>query len=443
MKESITFADIRGFAGDFAADPANHVAQNIVTANGVKVSAKRYSALREDVAVYSVNLEQHGITNQKSAGRCWAYAGFNVLRDKIIKELNLDNFTFSGNYIVFYDKLEKANLFLEGVLEFIDLPLNSREMERLGRLGTGDGGEWEMFVSLVQKYGVVPQNAQPETFSSDASREMNSVLRERLLGFARDMRRDYAAGKSVEEIRAGKAEMLSVIYRILAICMGEPVKKFDFKVRTKDGRYIADNGITPKEFYDKYIGVDLTQYISLLSGSSEGAELKKYAVDTRFNGDVIEGKTIDYVSVPVETLKQVAIEQLKGGEPIWFGCEVGTSSERKSGIMDENLYDLEGLFNTKFDMTKPDRFAYGLAHLSHAMTLKGVDLTEDGVPIRWRVENSWGDEAGERGMFLMTDGWFTKFNYQIIANRKYVPQEILDVYDNTDAEVLPFWSPRV
>ena len=443
MKDSITFDDIRGFAGDFAADPANRVAQNIVTTNGVKVSAKRYSALREDVPVYSVNLEQHGITNQKSAGRCWAYAGFNVLRDKIIRELNLDNFTFSGNYIVFYDKLEKANLYLEGVLELIDLPLTSREMERLGRVGTGDGGEWEMFVSLVRKYGVVPQSAQPETFSSDASREMNSVLRERLLGFARDMRHAYAAGKSVEEIRAGKAEMLSVIYRILAICLGEPVKQFDFKVRTKDGKYIADNGITPKEFYDKYIGVDLTQYISLLSASSEGAELKKYAVDTRFNGDVIEGKTIDYVSVPVETLKQVAIESLKDGEPLWFGCEVGTSSERKKGIMDENLYDLEGLFDTKFDMTKPDRFAYGLAHLSHAMTLKGVDLDENGAPIRWRVENSWGDEAGERGMFLMTDGWFTKYNYQIIASRKYVPQEILDVYDNTDAEVLPFWSPRV
>lgn len=441
MKDCITASDLKSFSESFHADKANLVAMNAVTSSGVTATARQFAAVRSDLHEYSVNLDQHSITWQKQSGRCWMFAGFNVLREKVIKDLNLDNFTFSGNYLMFYDKLEKANYFLEGVLDTLDEPTDGRLFTHISRSTRSDGGEWEMFVNLVRKYGVVPSQCQPETISTDNSRQMPAVVTEKLLGYARDLRAAHKDGKSIDELRSAKDEMLNTIYRMYAIAYGEPVKTFDFQVRTKDGRFINDKGITPIEFFNKYVNVDFDKYISLVSGSSNGAETKKY--EFKYNGDVIEGIPVAYVSVPTETLKTVSIAQLKEGKPIWFGCDVGEDQWRQGGILDENLYDYEELFGTEFGMTKAERFAYGQAHMSHAMTFKGVDLDEDDKPLRWRVENTWGPDVGDKGMFVMTDGWFDKYTYQVIVERKYVPAEILNVWDNTEATKLDPWTPHI
>lgn len=441
MKDCITASDLKEFSESFHADKANLVAMNAVTSKGVQASAREFAAVRSDLHEYSVNLDQHGITWQKNSGRCWMFAGFNVLRAKLIKDLNLDNFTFSGNYLTFYDKLEKANLFLENILENPDEPSDGRLMTSILRGGTGDGGEWEMFVNLVRKYGVVPAKCQPETISTDNSRQMPSVVGEKLRQYARDLRNEMKAGKSAEELRAQKDEMLNTIYRMYAICYGEPVKTFDFQVRTKDGRFINDKGITPIEFFNKYINIDFSKYVSLVAGSTNGAETKKYQF--KYNGDVVEGIPVSYVSVTVQDLKDCAIAQLKDGQPIWFGCDVTQSYWRDGGLLDDKMFDYEDLFGTTFGMTKAERFAYGQAHMSHAMTFKGVDLDEDGNPLKWRVENTWGPDVGDKGMYLMTDGWFDKYNYQVVVERKYVPAKILHVWDNAEPIMLDPWTPHI
>lgn len=439
MEKYITGEDLAEFSGDFKQDRANLIAMNTVTANGLQNSARQYTTVRADQHQYALKIDQHGITAQKKSGRCWMFGGFNFLRTKLIQDLNLEDFTFSGNYLMFYDKLEKANCFLEGILNNLDQPVNSRMIAYLLRVVTADGGEWDMFVNLVKKYGVVPAEAQPECISSENSVTMAPVLKAKLREFARDLRRAYREGHSMEELRAMKEKMLNTVYRMNCICYGEPVKRFDFEVRNKNNKFISSLGITPLEFYHKYIGVRLEDYISLFSGATEGRELKKYEVPY---GDVVGGRPTAYVSVPVETLKKMAITQMKAGEPVWFSCDVGERSWRKGGILDDHIFDYEKLFNTEFRMTKPERFEYRQAYPSHAMLFKGVDFGADGKPVRWCVENSWGKENGKKGMFVMSDSWFDKYTYEVVINKKYLPTEIINTYENTEAIKLAPWTPQ-
>lgn len=439
MEKSITRGDLTEFSGAFGQDRANLVAMNAVTANGLNNAARQFSAVRRDDHQYALKIEQHGITAQKKSGRCWMFAGHNFLRTKLMKDLNLEEFTFSGNYLMFYDKLEKANWFLENILEHLDDPVDSRMMAYLLGVVTADGGEWDMFVNLVRKYGVVPEAAQPEVVSTEKSAYMEPVVKAKLREYARDLRAAHKAGRTVAELRGMKEEMLNTVYRMNCICYGEPVKKFNFEVRSKDNKFISDLGITPVEFYQKYLGVRLEDYISLFSGMSEGQELKKFEVPY---GNMVDGRPTWYVSVPVDTLKKMAVTQMKAGEPVWFACDVSERSWRKGGVLDDQIYDYESLFNTEFGMTKPQRFLYRQAYPSHAMLLKGVDFGSQGEPTRWCVENSWGEENGKKGMFVMSDSWFDKYTYEVVISKKYLPSEIINTYDHTEAVKLEPWEPQ-
>lgn len=440
MKASITKAELKEFADSFCSEKANVLAMNAVTACGLNQTARSFTAARRN-HVCSVNLKQQGITWQKNSGRCWMFAGYNFLRDRVMEKWNLESFAFSGNFLMFYDKLEKANFYLEGVLKYIDEPSDSRHVMQLMRGLRSDGGDWDMFVNLVKKYGVVPDWAQPETVSTNESRSLAPFIQEKLRECGRDLRRGYREGKTVEELRGRKEDMLDEVYKMYCICYGEPVKTFDFKAYDKDGAFLCDRNITPKEFYEKYVGVDLDQYVSLMAGSSNGRELKKYCYPDE--GDVIEGRPVAYVSVPVDTLKATAIAQLKSGEPVWFGCDVGERSWRDGGILDDEIFDYDGLLGVQLDMGRENRFLYGQAHTSHAMVFKGVDLNEEEKPLSWRVENSWGPDVGEKGMFSMSDSWFDKYTYQVVIHRKYVPEEILKVYDGEETVYLEKWQPNV
>ena len=296
-----------------------------------------------------------------------------------------------------------------------------------------------MLCGLVDKYGVVPKYAMPESKSSSASGEMDSVLTVKLREDACRLRSAYAAGAKREELAARKEEMLGEIYRILCICLGEPPKAFDFEVEDKDGKFIRECGLTPKAFYEKYVGLNLNDYISRINApTADKPYHRSYSV--KFLGNVKEGRLVRYLNLEIGELKKAAIAQLKDGSPVWFGCDVGKYSVKEGGAMDMDVFRLEELLDVEFGMNKAERLEYGESLMTHAMVFLGVNLDEEGRPNRWRVENSWGEKAGEKGYYVMSDRWFDEFMYQIVVNRKYLPEEYLKEYDSEPIMLEP-WDP--
>lgn len=419
MEKKITAEQLAAFEKDFAADPAKRVAQLAVTANGVNKSAGNPFARRKVRHQFSIQLETGKITNQKASGRCWMFAALNTMRVEVMRRLNLEHFELSQNYTLFYDKLEKANYFLENILDTLEEPTEGRLISHLLRDPLGDGGQWDMLCNLIEKYGVVPLDAMPETACSSATREVTVYMTRRLREFACELREAHAAGKTAEELRGQKEVMLCNIYNMLCIAFGNPPQTFTFEARDKNKSFIRDEALTGTEFFRKYIGWDLSQYVSLINApTADKPYHKTYTV--KMLGNVKEGRPVKYLNLPVEDLKQAAIAQLKAGDPVWFGCDVGQSSSRAGGILDLEALRVDELFGTVFGMNKAQRLDYGESLMTHAMVFQGVNLEEAGNPTRWRVENSWGKEAGEEGYYVMSDDWFTEYTYQVVVNKKYL-----------------------
>lgn len=438
MEKNITFAQLESYEKAFAADSAKNIAMRAVTANGVKKSATNPNVQREDRHIYSISLEQGKITNQKASGRCWMFAALNTMRFEVMKKLNLETFELSQNYTLFYDKLEKANYFLECILDTLDEPTDGRLISHLVRDPLGDGGQWDMLCNLIDKYGVVPKDAMPETVPSSATYEMASYMTKKLREDACILREAHKAGKSADELRAEKEEMMKTMYDILCISLGTPPKTVTLEVRDKDKKFIRDENLTPKQFFEKYVGWNMNDYISLINApTADKPYHKTYTV--KMLGNVKEGRPIKYLNLPIEDLKNAAIAQLKDGEPVWFGSDVGQESNR-DGIMDMNLYSVDELFGTTFGMNKAQRLDYGESLMTHAMVFQGVNLDENGKPTRWRVENSWGKDAGCEGYYVMSDEWFDEYTYQIVVNKKYLTAEQQQELEQAPIELEP-WDP--
>lgn len=435
----ITNEMLSRFSADFNADKCHRIAMNAVTQNGVTKSAVSQAALREDVHQFSINLKQGEITNQKSSGRCWMFAALNTMRFAIIKKLNLETYELSQNYPLFWDKLEKSNYFLENILATLDEPTGGRLIAWLLSAPLGDGGQWDMFCALVDKYGVVPKDAMPETECSSNTREMDKFLTLKLREYACKLRAMHAEGKSAQELAGEKEAMLSTIYRMLCICLGEPPKTVTLEVRDKDDKFIRDAGITPQEFFKKYVGWDLNKYVSLINAPTADKPYGR-TFTVRFLGSVHEGRPVKYLNLPIESLKRAAIAQLKDGQPVWFGSDVGQWLVRQGGLMDMNVLELEQLFDTDFPMDKAQRLDYGESLMTHAMVFQGVNLDENGKPDRWRVENSWGPDAGAGGYYVMSDKWFSEFTYQVVVDKKYLAEEQREELDQAPIALEP-WDP--
>lgn len=439
MNKSITKEQLESFQKDFAADPAKRVAQLAVTTNGVNKSATDPFVQREDRHQFSVSLETGKITNQKSSGRCWMFAALNTMRVEVMRRLNLDHFELSQNYLLFYDKLEKANYFLESILETLDEPTNGRLIAHLLTAPLNDGGQWDMLCNLVEKYGVVPKDAMPETFCSSSTGEITSYMTRKLREFACALRERHAAGKSAEELRNQKEVMLLNIYNMLCIAFGNPPENFDLEVRDKDKKFIRDTGLTGRSFYEKYVGWDLSEYVSLINATTADKPFHK-TFTVKLLGNVKEGRPVKYLNLPVEDLKQAAIRQMQDGKPVWFGCDVGKCSIRDGGIMDLNVLRPDQLFGTEFGMNKAQRLDYGDSLMTHAMVFQGVNLDDNGKPTRWRVENSWGKEAGADGYYVMSDDWFTEYTYQVVVHKKYLTDVQREELEQSPIELEP-WDP--
>ena len=423
----------------FDENPGNRMAMNAAVSCGICASSRNYVTEREIPHEFSVSLEQGAVTNQKRSGRCWMFAALNCMRFQVIKKQNLEDFELSQSYPLFYDKLEKANYFLESILDTLDEPTDGRLIAHLLAAPLNDGGQWDMLCSIVEKYGLVPKTAMPESVSSSATQEMVSYMTEKLREYACVLRKGHKAGKSMEQLKKEKEAMMETVYRMLCISLGKPPKTFTFEYRDKDGNFHREENLTPKAFYEKYVGLRLDDYVSVINAPTEDKPFyRSYTV--QYLGNVKEGRPVKYVNLPIEEMKQAAIAQLKDGEPVWFGCDVGKRSFRDGGLMDTGIYDVETLFDTDFPMTKAERLEYGQSLMTHAMVFQGVNLDENGKPDRWRVENSWGEEAGKKGYFVMSDRWFDEYNYQVVVNKKYLSSKALEAYEKEPVRLNP-WDP--
>ena len=440
MNKEISFDDIREFEVEFDKDRANTLAMNAVTSNGINAAAKSNKAMAVNQFGFSVEVEAGKVCNQKQSGRCWMFASYNVMRLEIMKKLNIENMELSQNYPLFYDKLEKANHFLENMLDVIDEPLDGRVVSYLLQDPMGDGGQWDMFRSLVAKYGVVPKEVMPETNVSSATREMDTYLTTKLREFASQLRKKYAAGASVEELRADKKEMMKVIYRMLVISLGKPPVKFTWETRDKDKNFIKVADITPQDFFKEYVGWNLDDYVTVINAPTKDKPYgKTYTV--QYLGNVRDGAyPVKYLNLPMDDLRELTIKQLKDDKAVWFGSDVGQFSDRKGGYLTSDILCVDELFNTEFGMTKEERLDYGDSMMTHAMVITGVDLDDAGKPIRWKVENSWGEDVGEKGFYVMDDKWFGEYAFQILLEKKYLSDEQKAAFD-TEPIVLKPWDP--
>ena len=440
MKASIETKDLQKFSKSFGKDRANLVAMNAVASAGVNKAAANVYKQANNQYGFSVEVESGKVCNQKQSGRCWMFASYNVMRLNVMEKLNLDNMELSQAYPLFYDKLEKSNYFLENILETLDKDVDGRVVSFLLSDPIGDGGQWDMFRSLTYKYGVVPKDVMPETAVSSATAELNKYLKTKLRGYACQLRKSFAAGKSMNELRKEKDEMLETIYRMLSISLGEPPKTFTWETRDKDKKFVKIENITPQEFFAKYVDMNLDDYVTVINAPTKDKPYGKTFTVAHL-GNVKGGQyPVKYLNLPMEDLKKLTIKQLKDNKIVWFGSDVGQFSDRRGGYLTLDSIDVEQLFNTTFPMTKAERLDFGESLMTHAMAITGVDLDKSGKPIRWKVENSWGKDVGNDGYYVMSDEWFEEYAYQILLNKKYFTKKQAEQFEQEPIVLKP-WDP--
>ena len=438
--KNIDFTALEAMETAFDREPANVLAMNAAIKSGVTALIRDAQLESRMQYAFSIDIEAGEVTNQKASGRCWMFAALNTMRVEIMKKLNIENMELSQNYTLFYDKLEKSNFFLESILDTLDEPTEGRMISWLVSAPLNDGGQWDMLANLIRKYGVVPKDCMPETYSSSETREINPWLTKKLREFACTLREAYYNGASMEELRASKQEMMNTIYKMLVITLGKPPKKVNWETRDKDNHFIRIQDMTPQAFFAEYVGWNLEDYVSIINAPTSDKPFgRSYTV--QYLGNVTEGHIIRHLNLPVEELKRLALAQMKDGNVVWFGCDVGQFHDKDYGAMDLQGVQAGRLFGTDFPMTKAQRLDYGESLMTHAMVFTGVNITDEGKPNRWKVENSWGpDRGGHKGFYIMSDEWFSEYLYQIVIHKKYLSEEQLAQYE-AEPTVLKPWDP--
>lgn len=423
----------------YEANPKYAAMENAISHNGLLVSLEKRSSAVENIPVFSIDLTKDKVSNQKASGRCWMFAALNTFRHKMISDFQLEDFELSQAHTFFWDKYEKSNWFLEQILATADLELTSRKVKFLLDTPQQDGGQWDMVVSLFEKYGVVPKAIYPESVSSSNSRELNQILNKLLRQDAQILRELVKDGVDPSTLQVKKEELLQEIFNFLAMNLGLPPRQFDFSYRDKENHFHSENNLTPQEFYRKYVDLHLDDYVSIINAPTADKPYgRSYTVEML--GNVAGSKPVRYLNVDMDRLKELAIAQMQAGETVWFGSDVGQSSNRKAGIMDEGIYDFTSSMDLHLMQDKAGRLDYSESLMTHAMVLTGVDLDEDGRSKKWKVENSWGNKVGNKGYFVASDAWMDQYTYQIVVRKEFLSAEELVAYE-AEPIVLAPWDP--
>ena len=441
MDKSISLEIIKTFQKESNSESNLKLSRNAATHNEITDLAMDWDVYRRIDHTFSDQIiGEMKITNQKSSGRCWGYAGLNLFRIYLGRKHDLRNFEFSQTYFMFWDKLEKSNYFFNSIIKTANKPWDSRLMMHLLDSPIQDGGQWDMWVNLINKYGVVPKSEMPETFQSGKSMRMNRMITRKLREFAKDLRDSIKNKITEENLFELKTTMLSTVYKMLVIHLGNPPDSFNWQVRDKKKVFQRFKNLTPLSFFKDHVGIDLNELVCLINCPMSDKEYNKvYTVE--FLGNVVEGNPIRYLNVDIDVLKNATVESIKNNEPVWFGCDVGKYLHRTHGVMDTKLFDFELFYGTEFGLDKASRLEYGESKMTHAMLFTGVDLDSKGNPKKWRVENSWGERNGKKGYYIMSDDWFDQYLYEVVINKKYLELNVIDIYENQHAKLLPPWDP--
>lgn len=437
----ITPQDLADARARFETDRTAIVAKNAVSSVGIRAAARVPEAVAANSLDFDIDLTQGKRTDQQRSGRCWMFASLNTMRYRTIKKYNLKTFELSQAYPLFYDKLEKSNWFLSNIIDTLDEPLDGRLMAFLLSDPISDGGQWDMFRSLVKKYGVVPKEAMPETANSSKTRYMDKYLTRYLRGCAKLLRESHGAGFGIQTLQKMRKVMMADVWHILATCLGTPPQTFEVRLHDKDDKLVLSGTFTPQEFFEKAVDMNVDDYVSLISAPTADKPFdRSFTVDRL--GNVQEYGTVRYLNLQPAELKRVALAQLRDELPVWFGCDVDQSYLHEEGIMDTAALDIDGLFGFPIVgcLDKAQRLDYGESLMTHAMVFEGVRLDADGNPTLWKVENSWGADHARDGFDTLSDAWFDEYVYQVVVDKKYLTPEQLAALE-AEPIVLAPWDP--
>ncbi len=433
----------KGYEGT-AADKALRNALNTTAINTLALNADN----RPLDTRFSDVVKTKGRTNQQSSGRCWLFTGLNVLRSRMIDQFDMGPVVLSQNYVFFYDQLEKANLFLQGIIDTKDLPDDDRQVDWLFRHPIGDGGQFTGVANLVMKYGVVPSDVFPESMVANNTAQMRAQislklredglrLRQKAKAASSGIQRDRMMRNLDAELQMMKVEQLKEIYRILALCLGVPPTEFTWTRTDAKGNVVSTETYTPKSFYDKYIGMDLENNYIMVMNDPCREYYKVYEIN--YDRHVYDGQNWVYLNLPMDEIKQMAVASIKDNTALYFSCDVNKFLLRKEGMADLRNYDFESLMGVSFGMNKKERIYTHASGSTHAMTLIAVDIKDD-KPVKWMVENSWGASSGYQGNIIMTDEWFDEYMFRLVVDKKYVPASVMKYLDQKPV-LLPSWDP--
>lgn len=410
---------------------------NAVASNRIDNLAKNFSNRNTFDTHFSVETAKQSIHDQKSSGRCWMFSSFNVFRADFARH-HVDSLSveFSHDYLFFYDQLEKANLMLQGVIDNAKKPMDDVRVQFFFKNPLNDGGTFCGAADLAPKYGLVPKSVQPETFSAENTSKISSLISSKLREYGLELRKMVADGKKAQAIDARKTEMLSTVYRMLAMALGEPVKEFTYQFRNRCGEPVGEpRRYTPLEFYNETVGHKLAGTFIMVMNDPRRPYHKTYEVE--YDRHVYDGTNWKYLNLPMEDIAKLAIASLKDGKKMYSSYDVGKQFDRELGYLDTENFDYASLFSTTFPMNKADRIATFDSGSTHAMTLVAVDLDKDGNPLKWKVENSWGPNNGAQGCLIMSNRWFNEYMFRLVVDKKYVPENLQKEFEQKPVMVMP------
>ena len=419
-------------------DAGQQALRNAVTGASLQSLAMPMSARSAGDTHFSHRVRTKGITDQQQSGRCWLFTGLNVMRSRMITKYNLGAFEFSQSYCFFYDQLEKANLFLQSAIDLAKLPMDDKKVDWLFHNPLSDGGTFCGVQDVVTKYGLVPAEVMPETFSANNTGQMSTLIATKLREYGLELRAMAADGAKAKALNDRKTQMLGTVYHMLSLCLGEPPVSFTWTRKDAQGNPVDTREYTPLSFYQTYVGADLKgNYVMLMNDPSRPYH-KTYTID--MDRHSYDGQQWTYLNLPMEEIKAMAIASIKDSTMMYYSCDVGKFLNSKTGVLSLGNFDYASLMGTTFPMNKADRIRTFASASSHAMTLVAVDLDANGKPKKWMVENSWGPSSGYQGHLIMTDEWFDEYSFRLVVERKYVPAATLELLKQKPT-VLPAWDP--